>query len=126
PAGDAEWGPQMQLLNDVLSKSLADEPPMRNRDDDCAWIKAGSILSLHTLTSDEANDEVGKTRLPAPEQMLIAKMSEAETAEMIEGHIEFFSETAHGYRPVHLPTPLVRHFMNRPDRTLPTVSGAPS
>jgi hypothetical protein len=41
PASDAEWYPTMKLLNDVLANSTAAEPPMRDREDDCAWIKSG-------------------------------------------------------------------------------------
>jgi hypothetical protein len=37
-----------------------------------------------------------KTRLPAPEQLLLSKMSEAEVAEMIERHIEYYVDTDYG------------------------------
>ena len=42
---------------------------------------------------------------------------------MIERHVEFVEETEFGVRPVHLQAPFVRHFMNRDDRALPTVTG---
>jgi hypothetical protein len=60
-----------------------------------------------------------ETRLPAPEQLLLIKMSEEEVAEMIEQHIEYYVETEDGYRSVHLPTKFVRHFMRRHDAALP-------
>jgi hypothetical protein len=60
-----------------------------------------------------------KTRLPAPKQLLLSKMSEAEVAEMIERHIEFYIETENGYRSVHLPKQFVLHFMRRNDDALP-------
>jgi hypothetical protein len=60
-----------------------------------------------------------QTRLPAPAQLLLAKMTEEEVAEEIERHIEFYIETKDGYRSVHLPKPFVRHFMTRHDGALP-------
>jgi hypothetical protein len=84
-------------------------------------------LSLHTLTANEANDgSPGNSRLPPPEQTLIVKMAEPETAEMIEKHVEFYTETGDSYRSVHLPTSFVRHYQNRPDRALPVVNGVSS
>jgi hypothetical protein len=123
PAQDAEWMPVMQLLNDVHASATAAEPPMRDRNDDLAQIKTSCPLSLHMLTGSESNSSPNRNQIPAPPQMLIAKMSEPEVAEMIERHVEFFVETPEGHRPVHLVAPFVRHFMNRPDRALPVVNG---
>ena len=62
------------------------------------------------------------TRLPAPEQWVLSTMSEMETAEMIEQHIDYYTEDEDGNRrSVHLPTPFVRHFMKRNDNALPIV-----
>ena len=62
------------------------------------------------------------TRLPPPEQWVLSKMSEMEVAEMIEEHIDYYTEDEDGNRrSVHLPTPFVRHFMRRSDGVLPTV-----
>ena len=62
------------------------------------------------------------TRLPPPEQWVLSKMSEMEVAEMIEEHIDYYTEDEDGNRrSVHLPTPFVRHFMRRSDGALPTV-----
>ena len=58
------------------------------------------------------------TTLPTPEQWVIRKMTEIETAEMIERRIDFVDKDG---RSVHLPMQFVRHFMNRDDRVLPTV-----
>jgi hypothetical protein len=127
PSPDSEWLPVMTLLNEVHARSLADEPPMRNLNDDLAWIRTGSISTLHLLTSRETNSTGDdKTPLSAPPQMLIARMNEEEAAEMIERHVEFYVETAEGHRPVHLAAPFVRHFMNRADRALPVVTGTSS
>ena len=62
------------------------------------------------------------TSLPPPEQWVLSKMSEVEVAEMIEEHIDYYTEDKDGNRrSVHLPTPFVRHFMRRHDGVLPTV-----
>lgn len=62
------------------------------------------------------------TRLPAPEQWVLSVMTDMEVAEMIEQHIEHYTEDKDGNRrPVHYPTPFVRHYMNRDDGALPTV-----
>src|SRR5258708_14368080 len=62
------------------------------------------------------------TRLPAPEQWVLSKMSEMEVAEMIEKYIDYYTEDEDGNRrSVHLPTPFVRHYMKRDDGELPTV-----
>ena len=62
------------------------------------------------------------TRLPPPEQWVLSTMSEMEIAEMIEQHIDYYTEDEDGNRrSVHLPTPFVRHFMKRNDGALPTV-----
>src|SRR5262245_29856525 len=61
------------------------------------------------------------TRLPAPENWVLSKMSEMELAEMIEEHIDYYTVDRNGERSVHLSTPFVRHFMRRSDGALPTV-----
>jgi len=62
------------------------------------------------------------SRLPAPEQWILKKMSEMEVAELIEKHIEHYAEDKDGNRrSVHYPTPFVRHYMNRSDGALPTI-----
>jgi len=62
------------------------------------------------------------TSLPPPEQWVLCKMKEMEVAEMIEEHIDYYTEDEDGnLRSVHLPTPFVQHFMRRHDGVLPTV-----
>ena len=58
------------------------------------------------------------TKLPAPEQWVLSKMSEMEVAEMIERHIDYVDDDG---RSVHLLSPFVRHYMRRDDNALPTV-----
>ena len=49
-------------------------------------------------------------------------MNEMEVAEMIEEHIDYYTEDEDGnQRSVHLPMQFVRHFMRRHDDVLPTV-----
>jgi hypothetical protein len=58
-------------------------------------------------------------RLPAPQQLMLVTMTEAEVAEMIERHVEFVDERD---RPVRLPSVFVRHYMKRDDGALPTIT----
>jgi hypothetical protein len=58
------------------------------------------------------------TNLPAPEQWLLVKMSEAEVAEMIEKYINFVDKDGTSVR---LQSAYVRHYMRRDDGVLPTV-----
>jgi hypothetical protein len=58
------------------------------------------------------------TSLPTPEQWVIKKMTEIETAEMIEKYIDFVDDDG---RSVHLPMKFVRHYMRRDDGALPTI-----
>src|SRR5262249_9111036 len=58
------------------------------------------------------------TSLPAAEQWVIARLTDAECAEMIDQHIDFVDKDG---RPVHLQPKLVRHYMKRDDGALPTI-----
>lgn len=57
------------------------------------------------------------TKLPPPEQWVIAPLNEMELAEMIEKHIDYVDEDG---RSVHLPMQFVRHYLQRHDSPLPT------
>ena len=85
PLPDAEWLPVMRILNEAHAVSNAHEPPMRDRNNDLAQIKV-------SRADQPASVKRGRRRgYPAPPQALIAKMTEAEVAEMIERHVEFVS-----------------------------------
>jgi hypothetical protein len=58
------------------------------------------------------------TKLPPPETWVLKRMNEMGCAEMIEQYIDFVDEEG---RSVHLPTPFVRHYLQRHDGELPTV-----
>jgi hypothetical protein len=60
PPPDAEWLPQMRLLNDVLGTSRAPEPPMRNVEGWAVEVRSKSIPSLHHLTRREVNRDEPK------------------------------------------------------------------
>jgi hypothetical protein len=61
-------------------------------------------------------------KLPPPEQWVLTKMSEEEVAELIEQHINFYTEDENGVpRSVHLPKQFVKHYMRRDDGVLPAV-----
>jgi hypothetical protein len=121
PAKDAEWLPVMGLLNDMLGKSGAVEPPMRDFEGHVAEVRSRTFGGLHVLTTLGSNrEDTAETRLPAPEHPLLCRLSETELAELIEGHIEFADEKN---RSVHLPESFVKHYLRRADGGLPMVTG---
>jgi hypothetical protein len=62
------------------------------------------------------------TKLPTPEQWVLARMDDKECAELIEQHIDFYVENEDGFRrSVHLPSQFVAHYLQRHDGALPTV-----
>ncbi len=120
PAPDAEWLPQMGVLNDVLGASRAPEPPMRDVDGCMTRVRVRPVCTMHTLTALGSNQgDTEETRLPAPDQPLLTRHDEAELAELIEQHIEYTDATG---RPVHLGLPFVKHYLRRHDGALPVVA----
>jgi hypothetical protein len=63
--------------------------------------------------------KTSRTRLPAPEQLLIVPLNEMELAERIEQHIEYVDENG---RPVHLQPQFVKHYLRRDDGGLPIIT----
>ncbi len=125
PLPDAEWLPTMATLNDVLGKSGALEPPMRDSDGHLAIIAERSVASLHLLTSGGTNGDAtpAEELQAAPPVPLITRLDDAQAAELIERHIEHYTVTTKGdRRPVHLAQPFVRHFLRRTDGALPRVN----
>jgi hypothetical protein len=79
------------------------------------------VPNMHAFTADGANEEeTENSRLPAPEQPLLTRLTETELAEVIEQHIDFFDPKDR--RSVHLASPFVMHFRKRTDNALPLVS----
>ena len=120
PAIDAPWLPQMQLLDDVLGSVDAAEPPMRNSEGMLTQCRMRTPTAMYAFTSNAANGEEGEknAKLPPPNQHLLTVLSEPESAELIERHIDFIDGTG---RSVHLAQPFVRHYMQRNGGALPIV-----
>jgi hypothetical protein len=120
PAPDAEWLPQMGVLNDVLGASRAPEPPMRDVDGCMTRVRVRPVCTMHTLTARGSNQgDTEETRLPAPDQPLLTRHDDAELAELIEQHVEYADA---GGRAVHLGLPFVKHYLRRHDGALPVVA----
>lgn len=120
PASDAEWLPQMQLLNEVLGTVSSAEPPMRDLDGYVIKVQARRVPGLHQLTDRGSNDgDTDETRLPAPDQLLLTRLDETALSELIERHLEYADERD---RSVHLNGAFVRHYTVRHDDALPTAS----
>jgi hypothetical protein len=122
PYADAEWLPTLGVLDGVLGRSTAIEPPMRDFEGYVIEARARRVQGLHALTSWGSNKEDSEeTRLPPPDQLLLSRLSEPALAELIERHVEFFDERN---RPVHLGTAFVKHYVHRPnDEALPLCTG---
>jgi hypothetical protein len=123
PYPDAPWLPVMEVLNDVIGKSGATVPPMRNIDGIATRISKQQVPNTHAFTSDSSNEQESESsKLPAPEQWVLHQLSDEEVAEMIERHIDFYVEDKNGFRrSVHLPMSFVRHYRQRDDAALPAV-----
>jgi hypothetical protein len=118
PSADEPWLPQMHVLNDVIGKVSAAQPPARDIDAYVARARKLTVPNLHAFSTKPISREQTMTRLPPPEQWVLHRMSEIEVAEIIEEHINFVDKDG---RSVHLPMDFVRHYMRRGDRALPTV-----
>ena len=121
PATDAPWIPQMDTINGVLGKSSEPIPPMRDIDGFVTKMRKRHVPNMHAFSTQGANsiqEEDDHAKLPAPEQLLLSRLDEAQCAELIEQHIDFVDA---GGRSVHLPMQFVRHYMKRDDEALPTV-----
>jgi hypothetical protein len=113
PRADAPWNPEMDVLNQVLSKITEPEPPMRNIDGVVVQVRIRPTLNMHIFSALGANnEETEETRLPPPEQPLLTRLSEPQLAELIERYIDYIDEEG---RSVHLGNPFVHHFHTRPD-----------
>ncbi len=120
PFADAPWLPEMAVINEVLAASQAAEPPMRDLDGTLISVRSRRIADLHTLTALGANQEESPDiRLPPPEELLLTRLGEIETAELLEHHIDYVDEFGNS---VHLRSPFVRHYLVRHDEVLPVAT----
>ena len=93
---------------------------MRDLDGVYTAVHVRRVPNMHALTADGANEEEAEeSRLPAPEQPLLTRLTEAELAEVIERHIDYIDPK--DGRCVHLAGPFVKHFLKRADDALPLV-----
>lgn len=123
PACDAPWLPQMAILNEVLGSSTAEEPPARDIDGVMVQVRVRRVPNMHALTAAGANEgDTVETRLPALEQPLLARLSEAELGELIEHHIDYVTIKRSQIEHVHLAGSFVDHFRTRPDNALPIIA----
>ena len=94
PLYDAEVGPVMKLLDDVLSSVNAGEPPMRDASGWPVEIQCRETAGLHELSSDTANDEAGEnSRLPPPKNLLLTKHDKESLEILIGDHVSFIRKT---------------------------------
>jgi hypothetical protein len=122
PVPDAEWLPQMTTINEVLGKSEQTEPPTRGANHHCNQLRSFSVPALSQLSKAAANGSPQSSSFSAAKQLLLVDMTEEEVSEMIERHIEYYVDTPHGYRSVHLHPKFVRHYLKRDDGALPTAT----
>ncbi len=109
PAADAEWLPQMQALNEVLGRSRAPEPPMRDAEGVVVQVRVRRVSKLRLLTPWGSNEcDSAETRLPAPQQPLLTRLDEIALTELIERHIE-----------MSMPPPVGRPFTGAIRQALP-------
>jgi hypothetical protein len=123
PFKNDPWLPEMEVLDSVIGAVDSTMPPARDYDGDLLQVRKQPIPGMHLFVdaNTEGTDEA--TQLPAPEQWVMAKMDKIEAAEMIERHIDYYTEGVDGNRcPVHLLTPFVKHFIRRHEGTLPLVT----
>ena len=57
PLNDEPWLPEMQILDDILGKSTAAKPPMRNIDDGVGRPRRIVVPKTHAFTQRSANNE---------------------------------------------------------------------
>ena len=110
----------MEILNEILGRSEAAEPPMRDIDGVVTQVRVRRVPNMHALTAAGANKgESKETQQPAAEQPLLTRFNEMQLAELIEYHIDYVDKAG---KSVHLGAPFVRHFHTRTDDALPIVT----
>jgi hypothetical protein len=120
PAEDTPYLEVSAQLDSVLAASTAAEPPMRSLEGYLAMALVRRVPGMHLLTSAGANaEELPTDRMPAPEHVLLAGLTEIEAAKLIEQYIDYI--TSNG-RSVRLPTVFVRAYhRQRTGSPLPVV-----
>ncbi|PNE10334.1 MAG: hypothetical protein CR217_14910 [Beijerinckiaceae bacterium] len=122
---DAEAGPVMKLLDDVLSSVNVAEPPMRDVEGWPVEIQCRETAGLHELSSDGTNDgDDEKSRLPPPKNFLLTKHDKESLEILIGDHVEFIRKTKKDERAVAPPAKFVNHYLKYRRSRLPRVHAA--
>ena len=119
---DAEIGPVMELLDDILTAISANEPPMRDVEGLPVEVQCRETPGLHELTPRGANDEEEeKSRLPSPKNFLLTGHDRESLEILIGDYIAFIRKTADGERSVAPPAKVINHFMKYRRSHMPRV-----
>lgn len=122
---DAETGPVMELLENVLSMVDAAEPPMRDASGWPVEIQCRETAGLHELSSDYANDEADEnSRLPPPKNLLLTKHDRESLEILIGDYVSFIRKTKKDERAVAPPAKFVTHYLKYRRSKLPRVHAA--
>jgi hypothetical protein len=116
PEPDDEWMPVIEKIADIMAASTAPEPPARDPDGYFVQAWERRMPRLHALIGG------GEVMLPAPNQVLLARLDRLMTAELIERHVAFFVDDKKGYRLVHLDPHFANHAQRQPGDKLPIVT----
>jgi hypothetical protein len=122
---DAEAGPVMKLLDDVLSSVDVAEAPMRDVEGWPVEIQCRETAGLHELSSDGANDgDDEKSRLPSPKNFLLTKHDKESLEILLGDHIEFIRKTKKDELAVAPPAKFITHYLKYRRSKLPRVHAA--
>jgi hypothetical protein len=112
PCDDAPWLPEMQAYEAVLLKIKSGLPPTRDMDLNLNTLWLTEIPGTHAYSCKGAGEP------PAP-QLHLARLSQNETANLLETHIDFYKETERGFVSVKCPMPYVEHFVKWDGSAMP-------
>jgi hypothetical protein len=117
---DDEIGPILRLLDDILSRVDAPEPPMRDAEGWPVEVQCRESAGLHELTAEGANaEESAKSRLASPKHFLLTR-HEKESLEIEWGdHLCFVQKTKDGEHYVAPPEKFLNHFLKYRRSKLP-------
>jgi Bifunctional DNA primase/polymerase, N-terminal len=117
---DDEIGPILRLLDDILSRVDAPEPPMRDAEGWPVEVQCRQSAGLHKLTAEGANaEESAKSRLASPKHFLLTR-HEKESLEIEWGdHLCFVQKTKDGEHYVAPPEKFLNHFLKYRRSKLP-------
>jgi hypothetical protein len=122
---DAEAGPVMELLDNVLSSVGAAEPPMRDANGWPVEIQCRDTAGLHELSSDGANGEDDEqSRLPSPKNFLLTKHDKESLEILIGDHVEFVRKTKKDELAVAPPAKILIHYLKYRRSKLPRIHAA--